>query len=173
MPITSEYQPDCFAMKSLADLDASDFERHPLWSEYYDYTERQEILDWGVDASYLDQLLAQHHTGNTHAVYTVLKPHPLPDRMRLYIRARFTTTNGDSFDGYVVNDDAYCYSIFACGHEYSFGRRRIVHEFSVKALANLRVALNAPDFQLLPLRYDTDFLDDENRLIAGVIPDGG
>jgi hypothetical protein len=25
----------------------------------------------------------------------------------------------------------------------------------------------------LPLRYDTDFLDDENRLIAGVIPDGG
>ncbi len=173
MPITSAYQPDCFVMKSLADLDASDFVRHPLWSEYYDYTERQDILDWGVDAAHLDQLLAQHHSGNTHAVYTVLKPYPLPDRMRVYIRSQFTTPNGECFDGYVVNDDAYCYSIFARGQEYTFGRDRILDEFSIRALADLRVALNAADFQLLPLRYETDILDDEDRLIAGVIPDGG
>lgn len=173
MPITSVYQPESFAMKSIADLHATDFVRHPLWSEYYEYTERQEILDWGVDAAHLDKLLSQHHSGNTHAVYTVLKPYPLPDRMRIYIRSCFTTANGDCFDGYVVNDDAYCFSIFACGHEYSFGRNRVLDEFSIRALANLRASLNAPNYQLFPLRYETEILDDEDRLIAGVILEGG
>ncbi len=100
--IASVYDPALFVMKSLNDLDASDIVRHPIWSEYYDYTERQEILDWGVSPDVLDRLLAEHHTGNVHAVYTVLKPIPLPDRMRLYIRARFTTADGDEYDGYVV-----------------------------------------------------------------------
>lgn len=160
-------------MKSIAELHPMDFVRHPLWSEYYDHTERQEILEWGVDAAHLDQLLAQYHTGNTHAFYTVLKPHPLPDRMRIYIRTSFTTPNGDCFDGYVVNDDAYCYSVFVCGREYSFRRDRVLDEFSIKALADLRASLNTPNYQLFPLRYETEILDLEDRLIAGVILNGG
>ena len=173
MPITSAYHPDVFAMKSLADLDASDFARHPIWSEYYDYTERQDILDWGVPPSVLDGLLAVHHTGNVHAVYTVLKPFPLPDRMRLYIRAKFTTEDGDAFDGYVVNDDAYYYSIFTRGQEFSFGRNGNLDEFDRQSLDALRASLDNPAFQLLPLKFNTDILDDSGNRIGGTIVDGG
>ena len=173
MAIVSAYPTECFAMKSMSDIDASDFARHPIWSEYYEHPERDEIIEWGVDPSHLDSLLAAHHDGNTHAVYTVLRPYPLPDRMRIYIKAQFHSADGDEFAGYVMNDDALFFVLFADGDEFSFTRGSALPDLNTKELERLRITLSNPDVQLFPIEYRTDFLTDTDQPICGVIENVG
>lgn len=109
MAITEQFPASKFRMVSMRELGPEQFEYHPIWSEFYDHDERDEIIEWGVDPVQLEAELARHHTGDEHAAYTVLKPYPLPERMRLYICAKFTTPDGVVFDGYVMDSDAFVF----------------------------------------------------------------
>jgi len=51
MAITSAYSTEIFTLIKMSELSKIHFDEHPIWSEHYDYDERQEIIDWGVDAS--------------------------------------------------------------------------------------------------------------------------
>ena len=44
MPITAQYSPDIFTLVPMSALSIQHFESHPIWSEYYDYDEREEIV---------------------------------------------------------------------------------------------------------------------------------
>lgn len=80
----------------------------PVWSEYYDFEELEEIEHWwGITP---DAVLGMHEAmnlGSEHSAYPLPVYDPLPGRMRVYIKAVFTTHTGGSLPGFVVNDDAY------------------------------------------------------------------
>jgi len=172
MPITAHYAPDIFTLVPMSALSKRHFDLHPIWPEHYDYEERDEIIAWGVDAQWLASELERVHTGNDHCVYPILRPYPLPERMRLYIRARITAVDGRTFDGHVMNEDAYVLSIFVNDDEYRFSRNEILNDLNRKELARLQAALGASTDQLFPVQYETDFVDSEDKLIAGVFSIG-
>jgi hypothetical protein len=89
-----------------SELSKEHFEEYPVWSEYYDYEEFDEIVGWGIDKDWLEKELKLKDDGSEHCVYTVLQTSPLPDRMRIFIKAAFRTYSGAELTGYVMNEDA-------------------------------------------------------------------
>jgi hypothetical protein len=168
MPITTHYSPDVFTLVPMSSLSKQHFESHPIWSEYYDYDEREEIVAWGVDAQWLTSELERVHTGNDHCAYPILRPYPLPDRMRLYIRAIITLKNRRTLVGYVMNEDAYVLSIFADEEEFCFTRNGVLSELNDKDLKRLSAKIDCSPNDVFPVTYETEFLDSEDKLIAGV-----
>src|SRR5690348_14821330 len=49
MAIKDAYHPDLFTLVPKSQLSKRHFDIHPIWSEYYDYEEREEIVSWGVN----------------------------------------------------------------------------------------------------------------------------
>lgn len=172
MPNTTHYTPDIFTLVPMSALSKRHFDIHPIWSEYYDYEERDEIIAWGVDPQWLASELERVHSGHDHCAYPILRPYPLPERMRLYIRARITTVDGRTFDGQVMNEDAFALSIFINDDEYCFSRDKILDDLNRKELARLHLVLGASTDQLFPVRYETDFVDSEDQLITGAFSIG-
>jgi hypothetical protein len=149
----------------MSTLSKCHFEQHPIWSEYYDYDEREEIIEWGVDSIWLAAELEHVHNGSDHCAYPILRPYPLPERMRLYIKARITTAENDILDGYVMNEDAYVLVIFAADHKFCFSR--MFSDLNQKELARLKASLSKSMNKIFPVQYETDFLDSKSNLIAG------
>ncbi|MCA9015377.1 MAG: hypothetical protein KDA77_08615 [Planctomycetaceae bacterium] len=140
---------------------------HPIWSEHYDYCERQEIVEWGIDPIWLAAELERVHDGSDHCAYPILRPYPFPDRMRVYIKARFTTADGCLLEGYVINEDAYVISFFIDNEKFSFSRYFSLKERDEDQLERIKTLLPDSSGPLFPVKYETDFLDSEDRLIAG------
>lgn len=149
-------------------LSIQHFESHPIWSEYYDYEEREEIVAWGVDPEWLASELERAHTGNDHCAYPILRPYPLPERMRLYIRAIITSKSGRTFVGHVMNEEADVLSIFTNGDEFRFSRRDMLSDLNDKELKRMAAAIDSSASDLFPVTYRTEFLDSEDQPIAGV-----
>jgi hypothetical protein len=167
MAIKTVYPPSLFTLVPMSQLSKRHFDVHPLWSEHYDFCEREEIVGWGVDRSWLEAELERLDDGGEHCAYPILRPYPLPDRMRLYIKARFTTSAGAKLDGYVMNDDAYVVTLFAGDDEFMFSRHPALDDLNTESLHGLRRAIAGSDDPVFPLRYETDFIGHDGRLIEG------
>lgn len=139
---------------------------YPVWSEFYDFDEREEIIGWGIDAYWLDQELAKYHSGNEHAVYPLLEVNPFPERMSIFIRARFRTPAGQNLSGYIVNEDADP-ALFICHGGKEFGFNRGLLEWTIEDIRVLQRLLPDPADSIFPLVYETDFTDEEGRRIEG------
>ncbi|MEM1094131.1 MAG: hypothetical protein AAGJ10_05970 [Bacteroidota bacterium] len=150
----------------MSQLAEQHFQVHPIWSEYYDYDERGEIISWGIDPAWLNDELEAVHDGNDHCAYPVLRLYPLPVRMRLYIKATFQTPEGRMLDGFVVNDDAYAITIFFQGEQFIFSK--CLSDLAEKECARLGEALTMDGEAIFPLSYVTDFKGHDGRIIQGV-----
>jgi hypothetical protein len=173
MPIKDVYPPSAFRIVRGSALSKADFDAHPIWSEYYDFEERDEIEEWGVDREWLDTALdGVYADGNDHPCYTILRPYPLPARMRQFLKATFTTPAGRSLNGYVMNEDAYVVSVFVgADEEFGFSRHPHLSDSNALDLGGLCAAIGTDD-PIFPLRYRTEFLDSEDRLIEGTFSPG-
>ena len=150
----------------MSQLGEEHFAEHPMWSELYDFDERDEIASWGIERQWLDEQISATDIGNEHWAYPVIVPQPLPVRMRIYISAAFTTPSGDQLRGYVTNSDAYCVSIFASGQCFTFSRHPAIADLSQKSLDQLRRLLPAIPV-IFPLQYHTDFHDEHGKPVQG------
>jgi hypothetical protein len=157
-----------FKLISENDFGPEHLEEYPVWSEFYDYDEREEILQWGIDAEWLDNELERVRSGegHVHGMYPLLETDPFPDRMRIYIKADFETPQGAKLTGYVINEDAYCIGIFLIGEEFKFNEQ--LASWCRSDLTKLQATLGDPRDPIVPLRYRTDFAGVEGRRIEGV-----
>lgn len=167
MAITSSYPPDIFQLVLMTELSKRHFDLHPIWSELYDFEEREEIVSWGVDREWLEREIERVQTGNVHCAYPILRPYPLPHRMRLYVKARFVTAGGTKLDGFVMNNNAFVVKLFAGAGQYWFSRNTDLSDFNDQSLRELKETIAQPDDPIFPLRYETDFLGHDGALIAG------
>jgi hypothetical protein len=168
MAIKTVYPPSIFMLVPKSQLSRRHFDLHPIWSEHYDGDEREEIVQWGVDRRWLEAELARVDSGDDHCAYPILRPYPLPYRMRIYIKARFTTPAGSTLDGYVVNDAAYAIGLFVGEDEFFSSSHPIFKKDNVDLRDQLQQAIGRLEDPIFPLRYETDFIGHDGTLIAGL-----
>jgi hypothetical protein len=168
MAITSSYSPEIFTLVPMSQLSKRHFDLHPIWSEHYDFEERMEIVSWGVSQEWLEQELERVHDGSDHCAYPILRPYPLPERMRLFVKARFVTAGGIRLAGYVMNDDAFVVTLFTGDDRHEFSRHSLLGDLNAMSLRALQKAIGRGDDAIFPLHYETDILDSNGTLIAGV-----
>jgi hypothetical protein len=70
-------------------------------------------------------------------------------------------------DGYVMNDDAFVVTLFAGEDEYSFSRHEALADLNGPELRALKAAIGRDDDPVFPLRYETDFLGEDDAPVAG------
>ena len=139
-----------------------------MWSEFYDPEEREDIIRWGIDPVWLERELEIHHHGSDHAIYPLLETDPFPERMRIYISARFETPAGGKLWGYVINEDAYGIGVFLCGEEFVFNPHPLLERDNEEQRARLGGLMGDPSDPVFPLRYWTGFTDSKGKPIEGV-----
>lgn len=122
----------------------------------------------GRDRQWLEAELERVDTGNDHCAYPILRPYPLPERMRLYIRAIVRSRSGQSFFGYIMNNDAYALCIVVNGDEFFFSRNHILRDLNRQSLKRMAATIGCSPTDLFPVSYETDFLDSEDKPIEGV-----
>ena len=167
MMSTRVYPPDRFMLVPEGELSERHFRMHPVWSELYDAYEFDEIVSWGVDGAWLRAEL-ERLDGNEHQVYPVLRPDPLPDRMRLFVAARFTTAGGACMEGWVMNDGRMVVSLFAGGEEVEFSRHPLLRDLTGESLRRLQEVAGLGHDPVFPLSYWTDFFDADGKRVEGV-----
>src|SRR5690242_16251659 len=94
------------------DLSASLFNECEVWSEHYDFEELEEIRSWGVSEKYINELLSIAEEGGAHPFYPVRNLENLPERMRIFISAKFVSPTGREFAGVICNPDPFVIGIF-------------------------------------------------------------
>ena len=167
MAITGWFSTDIFMLVPMSRLSKGHFDVHPIWSEFYDAEEVDEIVSWGVDREWLERELERVHHGNDHAAYPILRPYPLPERMRLFIGARFVTAGGAELDGWVMNENAFVVTLNVNEHEFTFSAHLDLADLNRPELQRLKQAMGAPEDPVFPLHYETEFLGHDDELIAG------
>lgn len=166
MPILPPDERPVFRLVPESDFSYRHLREYPVWSEFYDPEERDEIIGWGIDAEWLDQELARHHHGSDHAVYPLLERNPFPARMRIFIRARFRTAGGQSLSGWIVNEDASP-SVWIVQDGKEFGFNRNLPDWADDDARALRRSLPDPTDPVFPLAFEADFTDATGEMIRG------
>lgn len=160
-----KYPPDRFRIAQ--ELTKECFDDHPVWSEYYGFDEREEIASWGINRDWLDAKL-QELPEHPHPCYTVLETDPLPDRMRLFIKASFKTPSGRMLAGWVMNKDAVVIGIYVAGKEFVFNTSPLLTRDMQQLAHMLREALGDASDPIFPLQYTTDFASNSSQPVCGV-----
>ena len=155
-----------FRVLPQSQLSEQDFDEYPVWSEHYDYDEIEDIERWGLDRELVLHLFAENSPGNEHCVYTMLEANPFPARMRIFIRATITATDGTSLKGYVMNEDAFCLSVFHSGREFIFSKHPMLGRENQKHESQLLSAMGRT-LPIFPVKFATEFRSTEGNLISG------
>jgi hypothetical protein len=61
-----------FCLIPTSELDERHFHQWPVWSEYYEPDEIEEITSWGIQPEQFHEQLRALRLGNEHAAYPVL-----------------------------------------------------------------------------------------------------
>ncbi|QXI31134.1 hypothetical protein [Pseudomonas vanderleydeniana] len=153
-------------------LNEEAFDYYPVWSERYDCEEIEDVVRWGLDRDEVLQLFEMNSVGSDHCVYTLLESNPFPPRMRLFVRATIEAADGRLLKGFVMDEDAYCLTIFHEGERFQFSAHPMLKGPNQEHERALLASLGT-EKQVFPVRYHTDFNDTEGQLIAGTFWYGG
>ena len=138
-----------------------------MWSEYYDWEEIEDIERWGLNKDEVLEIFEKNSPENEHCVYTLLESNPFPERMRIFIRANLTTSQGIELKGYVMNEDAFCLGVFHDDKEFIFSRHPLLEIANQGQENELARSLAVETETLFPMRYETQFLDKDGEQIMG------
>ena len=141
------------------------FDECEVWSEHYDGFELDEILSWGVDPKFVKELLDIHKEGGSHPYYPVLSSETLPDRMRIFILAEFTSLYGRLFKGVICNPEPFLIGIFVNGKIEIFNPN-MTKEWNASEV-KLRDAFGLHNESIFPLHFQTNFKDCKGDTIEG------
>lgn len=156
-----------FRVLPQSELSEQHFDEWPVWSEHYDYDEIEDIERWGLDREEVLQAFRQNEKGNEHCVYTMLEANPFPPRMRVFIRASLETANGQRLKGYIMNEDAFCLTVFRHGQKFVFSAHPMLEDLNREQEQTLLQVLGTPSATLFPITYRTDYRDANGKAIAG------
>lgn len=156
-----------YDFKIVRDLTRTNFDEYPVWSEYYDYDELEEIRSWGVNENKINQLLSISEEGNEHPYYSVPNFDILPDRMRLFIKVVFTTPYGRKLDGFIINPSPIVIGIF-CNHKAMCFNQNLQECWNLSEI-NVKKFYRIEKESIFPLKYSTNFLDSQKNKIEGLV----
>jgi hypothetical protein len=95
-------------------------------------------------------------------------PDLLSDEYGIYfIKSRFIAPDETAFTGYLTGLESYYAFAFFVNKE-CFGFNLTLPSLAIESLADLRRALGRPDFELFPLRYESQVRDLQGKHITGI-----
>jgi hypothetical protein len=153
-------------------LSEQSFDEFPIWSEHYDFEELEDIERWGLDRDVVLAMFRENELGSQHCVYTLLESNPFPARMRIFIKASLETQGGILMKGYVMNEDAFCLTVFSKGDQFHFSRHPSLEHINRESERALAQSTGISESELFPLKYGTDFKDSSGEVIAGIFEFG-
>ena len=162
------FKIDKFKVIPETKLSEAEFDYFPVWSEHYDWEEIEELERWGLDKDKVLESFSTNQQGNLHCLYTCLQCDPLPNRMRIYIKAKLKTQNGIELKGYILNENAFNLCVFLEGKKYCFSRYLMLSDMMNKQLTRLSAALGVESENVFPISYETDFFDKAGNKILGI-----
>ncbi len=148
-------------------LSEKHFLEYPVWSEHYDWEEIEDIERWGLDRELVLKQFEENSIDNDHCVYTLLEVNPFPERMRIYISASLVCANGIKLTGYVVNESAYCLTVFFQGEEYIFSTHPLLASGNIEHAYELAKALQVAPESIFPIIYTTQYFSRKGEIIKG------
>ena len=148
------------------DLSRKHYEEHPAWADYSEPDDIEEIVSWGIPRDEISNCLQQCTRTDAEYFFQVLRTDPLPSFRFLHLRASIIAADGTGFSGYVVGEHPYCVALFFGEHEFGFNVS--LPDFAELELARLRRIAGLPLSPFFPLRYCTQFHDDNGHTIEGV-----
>lgn len=149
------------------ELSEAHFDEWPVWSEHYDFDEIEDLERWGLNREEVVQAFRDNERGNEHCLYTMLESNPFPSRMRLFIRASLEGAGGQRLKGYVMNENAFCLSVFTQGQEFSFSSHPMLESMNCEQEQKLLCALGTPTAKLFPIKYTTGYSGANGQPIEG------
>lgn len=147
------------------DLIPIKFFEYPIWSEYYDFDELDEIENWGFDKMTVYEELKFMFVDQQHPYYAVPIAEFPVERMRYFTKAKFRTLNNKELSGYIMNEGEFAISIFTGETAEILTKQKLLwddHEGSLKRIAAF---YKIEIFELFELRYETEIpINVESRI---------
>ena len=149
------------------DLAERHFDEWPVWSEYYDYEEIEDVERWGLDREKVLRQFQANERDGEHCVYTLLETDPFPERMRIFIRAELKTSGGIGLKGNVMDEEAFVLTVYVAGESFMFSRHPLLEDLNREQERQLERALNVPPGAVFPIQYRTAYTSRNGEPIAG------
>lgn len=154
--------------KIVRELTPSLFKEWPVWSEFCDLDEIEELREWGIHKRFVDELLEIAGNGSSHPYYPIPEMARLPARQRIYIASKFHTLSGFELEGMVVNPEPFVIGLFKRAEIELFNLNLI--EFWKESERRLRTQFDFGESDIFPLEYDTRFRDSAGIAVKGTFP---
>ena len=157
-----------FKIVSVEEFTPKSFSFHPLWSEYYDFDELDEIETWGINKELAFNELKGKFSNSAHPYYTVpIKEFP-PQRMRFFTKAKFKTLKGNELDGVVMNEGDLVVDIFLGNNQMvSLSCHTMLKDLAIKTLLKISKEFNLELSELKILEFETVIPKEKEKRIRG------
>ena len=148
-------------------LTVEKFREYPIWSEYYDFNELDEIEDWGFNRDAILQELKIKEIESQHPYYTVPISDFPPERMRYFTKAKFKTINGLELDGAIMNEGNGVIAIFLNNEYISISNHPSLQDWRIKSLKKISSHYNISLSELNQLDFETEIPKDVEKRMKG------
>lgn len=157
-----------FQIINYQEFNITSFCEYPIWSEYYDYTELNQLVEWGFDKNLVFQQLQQKQINNNHPFYTVpISSFPL-NRMRYFTKSTFRTRENYKLNGAIMNNGEMVILLFLDNEIEFLNNNHILRKQMNESLTSIANHFQLDVNELLELKFETVIPSDRSKRIKGV-----
>jgi hypothetical protein len=154
-----------FALLPIRELSPKHFAEHPVWADYEEPGNIDQIVGWGVPRADVVRELERVSYSDAF-MFPVLRTRPLPSFRFLYLSAALTAADGTQFSGYVLGAHPYCVAVFHGDESFMFNLN--LPDMAENQLSRLRHLSGLRLAPFFPLHYSTQFHRGDGEPVVGV-----
>jgi len=156
-----------FEIIKATELKPIKFLEYPIWSEFYDYEELEEIANWGFNKIVVQQKMKVMEINQQHPYYTVpISKFPI-NRIRYFTKSKFKTKSNLELSGYIMNEGEFGIGIFMGEEEELFTKQSLIGNDHIECLRRISQFYEYDISDLDELKYETEIPFDKEKRIRG------
>jgi hypothetical protein len=159
-----------FRIVSAKDFIPEVFAYHPLWSEFYDFDELDDIERWGLNRQTTFEELKSKTIEQQHPFYTLPLSEFPPLRMRYFCLANILTKSGRLLQGSIMNDGELIIEVFLDSNlGIILSRHPFFENETRNSLMSLARSLQITPEELSTISYKTVLTDHNGNHTEGKV----
>ncbi len=158
-----------FRIITARELTPAMFELHPIWAEYYEPEEIDDIVSWGYDKEKTTQEMFSKFYNQEHPYYTVPIEQFPPIVNQFFTKADLVTKNGTNLRGAVMDHGELVLSIFIDEQrDITLSSHPNLYDLVKKEIMRLSLELNMDPTEFEEIKFKTTVQDQKGKPIEGV-----
>lgn len=150
------------------EFNSNRFKEYPLWSEFYDYDELNEIEEWGYDKELTLKEFTIKNIQGQHPYYSApIASFPL-ERMRYFTKSKFITKNNFELDGIIMNEGDLAIGIFIDDEIEILSNHPTLHDLMKNNLEKIANHFQIKTENLTKLKFETVIPKENKNKIRGI-----